>query len=156
VRRPRTSARTGGAASAGGSSSTSSPPSSLWLFGRGAPSTRTPPASSSRSAAARDPTSGRPARKRSSRVPAAPLGTRRRVSDAPRAARIAVRRDEGGQQDPDPDDDEAVREVERRPEAQVEEVGHVAEPDPVDEIRDAAADQQAERRRQHRVPSAGA
>ena len=60
------------------------------------------------------------------------------------------------EQDDDADDDEGVGEVERRPEAEVEEVGHVAEPDAVDEVRDAAADQQPERDGQHRVPSAGA
>ena len=38
-------------------SATSSPPSSRWLFGRGSPSTVTPPSASSRSAAAREPTS---------------------------------------------------------------------------------------------------
>jgi len=59
----------------GGSKATSSPPSSRWLFARASPSTSTPRASS-RSAAAREPTSGREARNRSSRSPAASLGTR--------------------------------------------------------------------------------
>ena len=49
-----------------------------------------------------------------------------------------------------------VGEVERRPPAEVEEVRHVAEAHAVDEVRDAAADQQPERRREHRVPRAGA
>ena len=46
----------------------------------------------------------------------------------------------------DADDDERVREVERGPAAEVEEVGHVPEPDAVDEVREAAADHEAERR----------
>ena len=50
------------AAGAGGSISISSPPASLWLFRGRRPSTSTAPASSSRSAAPRDPTSGSSAR----------------------------------------------------------------------------------------------
>src|SRR5437870_2056152 len=145
------------AAETGASSSTSSPPVRRWLFARGDPSTITAPASTSRSAAARDPTSGSVARKRSSRSPAASSGTRRRsVADAPGAARLAVRGDERREQDRDAHDDEAVREVERGPEAQVEEVGHVPEPHAVDQVREAAADHEAERDGQERVPSAGA
>ena len=60
------------------------------------------------------------------------------------------------EQDRDADHDERVREVERGPVPEVDEVGHVPEPDAVDEVRDAAADQQAERGRQHRVARAGA
>src|SRR6266480_3759731 len=105
----------------GGSNDTSSPPVRRWLFARAAPSTSTPPPPRSRSAAARDPTEGRPARKRSSRSPAAASGTRRwSVGHALPAPRLAVGEDQREQQDPDPDDDEAVREVEGRPEAQVE------------------------------------
>ena len=59
-------------------------------------------------------------------------------------------------QDDDADDDEAVGEVERRPVPEVEEVRHVAEADAVDEVREAAADHEAERGRQHRMPRARA
>src|ERR671934_2276742 len=142
---------------AGGSKTTSSPPASRWLFGRGAPSTKTAPSPTSRSAAAREPTEGSPARKRSSRSPAAASGTRRRsVGDALPAPRLAIGEDEREQQDRDPDDDEAVREVEGRPEAQVEEVRDVPEPHAVDEVRDAAADDEPERDGQDRVPRARA
>src|SRR5207248_8460994 len=110
-------------------SSIVSPPLSRKLFARGDPSTSTSPASTSRSAAARDPTSGSVDRKRSSRSPVASSGTSRRsVADAPGTARLAVRGDEGREQDRDAHDDETVRQVERGPEAQAEEVGHVAEP----------------------------
>src|ERR687888_1684295 len=141
----------------GGSNATSSPPASRWLFARATPSTSTAPPPTSRSAAARDPTEGSPARKRSSRSPAAASGTRRRsVGHALSAPRLAVGEDQREEQDPDPDDDEAVREIEGRPEAQVEEVRDVPEPDAVDEVRDAAADHEPERDGQDRVPRARA
>src|SRR5437762_3000540 len=69
-----------------------------------------------------------------------------------RPAGLAIGRDEGREQDRDADDDEAVRKVERGPEAQVEEVGHVAEPHAVDQVREAPADDEPERDRQERVP----
>src|SRR5437870_3541505 len=100
----------------GGSSSSSSPPSSLWLFGRATPSTRT--VGRTRSAADREPTSGSPARKRSSRSPAAPLGTRARSVKATRPRQ--VRGDEREQQDRDSDADERVGEVEGGPPPQIE------------------------------------
>src|ERR671933_2095753 len=141
----------------GGSNDCSSPPASRWLFARAAPSTSTSPPPTSRSAAARDPTDGSPARKRSSRLPAAASGTRRRsVGHALAAPPLAVGEDQREEQDPHADHDEAVREVEGRPEAQVEEVGDVPEPDAVDEVRDAAADDEPERDGQDRVPRAGA
>src|SRR5918911_2543463 len=145
------------APAAGASNETSSPPLRRWLFGRAAPSTKTAPSPTNRSAAARDPTDGSPARKRSSRSPAAASGTRRRgVGHALPAPRLAVGEDHREEQDPHPDDDEAVREVEGRPEAQVEEVRDVPESHAVDEVRDAAADHEPERDRQDRVPRAGA
>src|SRR5918911_4448490 len=145
------------APAAGASNETSSPPLRRWLFGRAAPSTSTAPSPTNRSATARDPTDGSPARKRSSRSPAAASGTRRRgVGHALPAPRLAFGEDQRDEQDPDSDDDEAVREVEGRPEAQVEEVRHVPEPHPVDEVRDAAADNEPERDGQDRMPRAGA
>ena len=56
----------------------------------------------------------------------------------------------------DADDDEDVGEVERGPVTQVEEIRHVAEPDAVDEIRDAAAEHEAERDREYRMSRTGA
>src|ERR671936_2778855 len=145
------------APAAGASNDPSSPPLRRWLFGRAAPSTKTAPSPPSRSATARDPTDGSPARKRSSRSPAAASGTRRRsVGHALPAPRLTVGEDQRKEQDPDPDDDEAVCEVEGRPEAQVEEVGDVPEPHAVDEVRDAAADHETERDGQDRVPRPGA
>ena len=108
----------------------SSPPASRALFGRAVPSTRTPPSRTSRSATAREPISGSAARKRSSRSPAALSGTRSRVT---RTAR-PVGREERAEQDRDADHDEAVGKVEGRPVAKVDEVGHVPEPDTVDEV----------------------
>src|SRR5438128_5662191 len=143
-----------GAGAAGASNSTSSPAASRWLFGRGEPSTSTAPASTSRAAAAREPTSGSPARKRSSRSPSAWLGMRRRVAHPPGPARVAVGHEERDQEDDDAEDDEAVREVERGPEAEIEEVRDMSEPDAVDEVGDAPADQQAEGDRQHGMPCA--
>src|SRR5205814_2018 len=124
---------------------TSAPASSFQLFVRRTPSTATP-ASITRSALARDPTSW--ARNASSREPAASSGTRRRRA---KAARCTVGCNEREQQDRDADDDETVREVERGPELEVEEVRDVPEPNPVDEVRDAAADHEAERNRKHRM-----
>ena len=119
---------------------------------RRSPSTSAAPSSSSRSAAPREPTSGSAARKRSSRSPAASAGT----TSLSRQRGRGLAEQERDEQDRDADDDEAVGEVERRPVAQVEEVGDVPEPDPVDQVRGRAADQQAERDRQHRVARAGA
>jgi hypothetical protein len=51
----------------------------------------------------------------------------------------AIADDERAEQDRDADDDERVREVERRPRDEVEEVGDVPQPHAVDEIGDAAA-----------------
>ena len=56
----------------------------------------------------------------------------------------------------DADHDERVGEVERRPPAHVEEVGHVAQPDAVGEVREAAAEHEPERHGQHRMPRARA
>ena len=60
-------------AASGISTSTSSPPSSRKLFARGSPSTSTAPVAISRSASARESSSGRSARTRSSRAPACVL-----------------------------------------------------------------------------------
>src|SRR5438552_17472366 len=112
---------------------------------------RTSPLVSKRSAAAGDPTSGRLARYRSSRSPAAASGTRC-FTHPPRLRRLAVGRDEREEEDRDADDDEAVGEVERGPELEVQEVRHVSEPHAVDEVRETAADHETEGDRQHRVP----
>src|SRR5919199_135933 len=155
MRRSISSATSPLAPADGASNDTSSPPFRRWLFGRAAPSTKTAPSPTSRSAAARDPTDGSPARKRSSRSPAAASGTRRRgVGHALPAPRLAVGEDHREEQDPDADDDEAVREVEGRPEAQVEEVRDVPEPDAVDQVREAPPDHEPERDGQHRMPRA--
>src|SRR5579862_9606593 len=138
---------------AGGSNSSSSPPASFVLFGRALPSTRTPPPRSSRSAAAREPISGREARKRSRRSPAALSGTSRRVTAAT-AARNMLRGEERAEQDRDADDDEAVGEVEGGTVAEVEEVGDVAEPHAIQEVRRAPADHEPECDGQHRMPGA--
>ena len=81
-------------------------------------------------------------RRRASRPPAARRGTgraarrrpRRETSERPSEARPArgLAEQQRDEQDPDADHDERVGQVERRPVAQVEEVGHVAEADPVD------------------------
>src|SRR3954447_17662589 len=140
-----------GVASSLTSSSPSSPAASPWLLGPGAPSTVTEPGGRRRAAAEREPTSGSSARKRSSRVPAAELGTRSCVGDAPAAGR-PVGGHERAEQDGDPDDDEAVGEVEGGPVAKVEEVRHVAEAHPVGEVGDAAADEESHGDGQKRVP----
>ncbi len=54
----------------------------------------------------------------------------------------------------DADDDECVGEVERRPEAEVEEVRHMTDPEPVDEVAHAPTDEQPERNREDRMASA--
>ena len=74
----------------------------------------------------------------------------------PRTVRLPLREHERGEQHDHADDDEAVGEVERRPPLQVDEVGDVAEPHPVDEVRDAAADHERETDRQHGMARAAA
>ena len=69
----------------------------------------------------------------------------------PRRGLVRSDADERGEQQPDADDDEGVGEIERRPVGEVEEVGDVTEPDPVDQVRDAAADHEPERDREQRV-----
>src|SRR5438477_1455524 len=123
MRRSISSATSPLARAAGAENDTSSPPLRRWLFGRAAPSTSTAPSPTSRSATAREPISGSPARKRSSRSPAASSGTRRRAT----SARHALCREERAEKDGNADDDEAVGEIERRPVTQVDEVGHVTE-----------------------------
>ena len=86
-----------------------------------------------------EPTSGSEARNDRAARPRPRRG--RRLSAGSRLA--DQQRDE---QDRHADDDEAVREVEGRPVAQVEEVGHVPEPDPVDQVRGRAADQRGRAR----------
>jgi hypothetical protein len=68
----------------------------------------------------------------------------------------AVAENERPEDDRYPHDDERVGEIERGPRIQVEEVGHVAETDAVDQVRDASAENEAERHRQHGVTSARA
>src|ERR1700730_2703641 len=138
----------------GGSNSSSSPPSSLWLFARARPSTRTPPPLSRRSATARDPISGLRDRKRSSRSPADSGGTRSRVTDGPRPAWLALGEHERCEQDEDADHDEAVGEIECRPPAEVEKVSDITEPHAVEQVRGTAADHEAERHREDRMASA--
>src|SRR6185295_2167243 len=103
-----------------------------WLLSRGSPSTRTEPFPIRRSAAAREPISGRAERTRSSRSPASASETRKR-SGANAWAR-PVGRDEREEEQGDTDDDEAVGEVERGPPAKVDEVGHVPQAHPVGEV----------------------
>ena len=67
----------------------------------------------------------------------------------------AIAEDERAEEDRDADDDEGVREVERRPRDEVEEVGHVPEPDAVDEVGDASADDEPERDGQDRMAPPG-
>src|SRR3954453_11548285 len=135
----------------GGANSSSSPPSSLWLFGRARPSTRTSPRPSIRSATVREPISGSDARNRSRRAPAASSGTRSRVTNGAGAPWLTFSTQQCGQEDEDADDDERVGEVERRPVAEVEEVGHVPEPDAVEEVGEAAADHEAQCDRKNRM-----
>src|SRR4051812_49915721 len=140
----------------GGANSSSSPPSSLWLFGRARPSTRTPPLPSIRSATVREPISGSDARNRSRRAPAASSGTRSRVTNGAGAPWLTFRAQQRREQDEDAHDDERVGEVERRPVAEVEKVGDVAQAHAVEEIGEAPADHEPERDRENGVPSAGA
>src|SRR3954468_164939 len=139
----------------GGANSSSSPPSSLWLFGRARPSTRTPPLPSIRSATVREPISGSDARNRSRRAPAASSGTRSRVTNGAGAAWLTFRAEQSREQDEHADDDERVGEVECGPIPKVEEVGHVAEPHPVEEIGEAAADHEPQRHREYGMAGAG-
>src|SRR5262249_48757019 len=146
--------RSGGVAAGGGVSSTSSPPRNRQDFARATPSTSTP-ASITRAADAREPTWE--ATNASRREPDALSGTRtRRRALTGSVEPTPVRRDEREQQDRDADDDEAVGEVERRPELQIEEVRHVPEPDAVDEVRHAAADDEAQRNREDGMARSGA
>src|SRR5690242_17190676 len=107
--------------------------------------------------------------KRSSLSPAASPGTSSTVRSGTRSALAsghverppdlfpgAVGAQQREEQDPDSDHDEAVREVERGPPPEIDEVGDVPEPDAVDEVRDAAADQEPEAGGNSRVPRAGA
>src|SRR5687767_15797273 len=99
--------------------------------------------------------SGSAARKRSSRTPASDSGTRSlsvfatsaRVCELPFTSRSAPGANDGREQDHDAHHDKCVREIEGRPVAHIEKVGHVAEPQPVEQVRGAAADQKAERDR---------
>ena len=94
---------------------------------------------------------------RSRREPASVLSDREAESRHARAVlRRAFGKDERAEQDGDSDDDERVCEIEGRPRLEVEEVGHMAEPDAVYEVRRAAADDEAERDRQDRVSLPGA
>src|SRR5215213_10018313 len=155
MRRP-TSSGSSAPASSGSGSSTTSPPASRALLRALAPSTTTAPSASSSSAAAREPIFGRPARKRSRRTPAASLGTSTRYLDGSDTARLTVGEQQRADQDGDARDDERVGEVERRPVAEVEEIGDVPEPHAIGEVRDAAAEEQAERDRQDGVAATGA
>src|SRR5215211_739755 len=152
MRRP-TSSGSSAPASSGSGSSTTSPPASRALLRALAPSTTTAPSASSSSAAAREPIFGRPARKRSRRTPAASLGTSTRYLERSDTSRLTVGEQQRADQDGDAGDDERVGEIERRPVAEVEEIGDVPEPDAIGQIRDAAAEEQAERDRQDRVPA---
>src|SRR5204862_7025972 len=102
-------------------------------FVRAAPSTRTPPDPSRRSAAAREPISGSDARKRSSRSPTALSGTRC-FTHARRARGALIDGDQREEEHRHADDDESVGEVERRPEPEVEEVRDMAQTHAVDEV----------------------
>ena len=68
--------------------------------------------------------------------------------------RLPLRGHEGEEQCGHADDDEGVGEVERRPEAKVEEVRDVTDAEAVDEVPEASADQESERDRQDRMPRA--
>ena len=117
-------------------------------------------ASISRSAAPAMPTSDRAARKRSSRSPPASAGTPPVHQASPvgsgRAGCGACRAAQAQQQQRHADHDEGVGQVEGRPVRQVDEVRHVAVSDTVGQVRDAAADQQAQRHRKQHVAGAGA
>src|SRR6185312_2040804 len=148
----------------GTSTSSTSPAARRWLFASREPLTRTRFSARRRSAAVREPTSSSIERKRSRRSPAASAGTfssrlaKRLRSGTPRRsapdARLPLRRDEREKKRGDTDDDERVGEVEGGPEAEVEEVRHVADAQPVDEVSEAASDQQPERDREDRMAGA--
>jgi hypothetical protein len=70
-------------------------------------------------------------------------------------ARLALGVHEREQKRRDADHDEGVREVESGPEAQVEEVRHVADAQPVDQVPQAAADQEPESHGQDRMARPG-
>ena len=113
-----------------------------------------PPLAVDEHGAARDQPLGEPARAdlgargEHAVEPRPPQGRESGESPTRRGAAVAaVGARERGEQHRDADDDEGVREVERRPVAEVEEVRHVAEPDAVEQVRDAAADHEAERDR---------
>src|SRR3954451_16998353 len=72
-----------------------------------------------------------------------------RRNDSSLRRRLSIRGYQGHQQGRDADDDERVGEVERRPVAEVEEVRDVAEPHTIEQIRDAAADHEAQCDRKH-------
>jgi hypothetical protein len=59
--------------------------------------------------------------------------------------------DERTEEDRDADDDESVREVERRPGDEIEEVRDVAEPNAIDEVRDAPSQHETESNGEHGV-----
>src|SRR5262245_28444917 len=141
----------------GSSTSTTAPASRRWLFPRAAPSTVTAPSRTRRSARDRVAISSRSASARSRRDPACASATlKRRVATARSVHAVRpVGEDERAEEDRDADDDEGVREVEGRPGDEVEEVRHVPEPDAVDEVGDAPAEDEAERDRQHRMASSG-
>ena len=109
------------------------PGATEWRLGRSRPSTRTRPGSISAWAWARDPSGS--ARKRSSRIPAAssPTGSSRgSVVDSP--ALRPRRALEHVQQRQHPERDRHVGDVERRPQRQLDEVGHRAVDQPVDQV----------------------
>src|SRR5215210_1471435 len=133
MRSPTSSASSTAEAASRAVSSISSPPARRVLFAATSPSTRTSPSRSSRSAWEREPTSGRLARNRSSRSPAASLGAVTVNLEGSDASRLTVSEEQRADQHGDTGDDEGVREVERRPEAEVEEVRDVSEADAVDE-----------------------
>src|SRR5438105_9996604 len=142
----------------GSSTSTTVPASSRWLFGWTLPSTVTTRSRSSFSAREREPISPRSARTLSKRAPASESATVKRtvaIPDTVRAAR-AIGEDESAEEYGDTDDDERVREVERGPRLEVEEVGDPSEPHAVEQVRDAASEDEAERDRQDRMAAAGA
>ena len=143
-----------GADTAGGSSTATSSPPRAGGSSPGAPSTSTAPSAISQF---REP--ARPdLRVRGERaIEPVGLSDAKTESGQPCASLLhSVGSRERREQGRHADDDEDVGEVERGPEAQVEEVGHVAEPDAVEQVREAAAQHEAERDRQHRMAGAGA
>ena len=135
---------------------TSSPPSSRKLFARATPSTSAP-ASTARSAAARDPSAS--ARNLSRRVPAAVDG------NLQRAATSSVRRGGLGWRSAATSAASRITTpTTMKLSARLNAGHHLTsmksvtwpEPDPIEEVRHASADQQPERRRKHRMPRARA